>query len=713
MAGVRDITDLDEIAQSEALAEQQGGYRGRGPLMDLPPDSRALAEGNFLTNVGRAFSPPNVLRKAEDLVRAGSHGATAGYNERLKAALGGTELWKKGSELLGLEPTYPKTGSYEEALEAERRRFQEIPATTRIPAEIAGSVATTAVGGPIIGAAKVPGMANLTYYTTRLKHLPTWAKATGLGALWGAAYGSEQAPQGEFLKDAAIGGGIGAGIGLGSHAAIAPIRRVAGNLGTYMEGKISGEGAPKAIASALHADDMTIERMRQRVIGLPDSPTGRQATLADLGGENVRGLARGASGTPGPSKRIAIKAYQNRAKTEGARIRQSLEANIAPADYFKGTDEFVRKLSALGDEAYSSIYAKFPSIPITPKLAKILDTAEGKVVLKRVARLAKTEEATSRGDASRFLQDVESLVSGENPSLSLQSWDRIKRGLDSIIDTSAYRSAKNPRRLNDSGRVVNNLKNDLLKELDNLTGGPWSPYKAARGIYSNTKQLEAASELGYKFYGKNPKLIAQEMKNLSEIEKKAYRNGAVGRLDFETGQGSKGRVAANAISGGKNRREAIDVIFPRSQFNKGAFQNDLAVERYLSGSTKEIISGSRTTPMAEELLGFKKLVGSLAAILGSSGGIPGGHALVRASAGRRLVQSWLGAPKKLDEELTRKLTTKSREEQLALLNEIAPYIEGATRTPKWLQSLIIGATGQQAKSREITREMTTDREFIE
>src|SRR3990167_10067038 len=210
----------------------------------------------------------------DDFLAAGASGATSALADETAGLLG--------------------PGKYDENLAAARRRLESIPWYVRVPGE--------AVGGTMAALSVAPAMAG-TKVAEFAGRLPGWLQSTGLGALFGGAYGAGSAEGG--AGERAVGGGIGAATGaatgLATHGLVKGIQAGANTLGSYWRNLTDPKlAAQNKLGQALSRDEMSPARMGARLRDL-----GPQATVADAGGENVLGLARGATGTPGPAKNRA------------------------------------------------------------------------------------------------------------------------------------------------------------------------------------------------------------------------------------------------------------------------------------------------------------------------------------------------------------------------------------------------------------------------
>jgi hypothetical protein len=256
----------------------------------LPPDMRAMYEEaqkrGLLSKPGYVDA---AVRTIDDVVRSIARGATFGYADEIAA---------KMEELTG------RGGSYEQNLAKEQAQTADVSGLIRIPGEIGGAVAATVAAAPVRGVAGA---------VTGLSKLPGLARTVLGGAAGGALYGSEEAGPGNRLSlptvegaaIGAVGGPIAAGIARGVKAVVSPVK-----------------AALFDIERALQRDEITAEHAGKLIGAL--GAEGRAGTLADVGGENVRGLMERVSQTPGAGRTVATPFLETRQVQQASRIADDL-----------------------------------------------------------------------------------------------------------------------------------------------------------------------------------------------------------------------------------------------------------------------------------------------------------------------------------------------------------------------------------------------------
>lgn len=641
---------------------------------------------NMPWEVPTAESPrgPDLLaragRRAEDVLLSAEQGASARWADEITSA---------AESVISRRP-------YSEVHAEKKRRLAEIPLTTSLPAEAAGAIGTT-LASPHLAGGRIASSALARSYAK----LPKWLKATTLGTLWGAASGAGGADEG--IKERTIAAGAGGAWGFGSSAALSGAGALAKAVhgwapawSMYKAGRAPKPMAHKAFGQALEAD---VKAPGQAVAKL--EKLGSKAMLMDVGGENVVGLARGLAAIPGPTMEGIKSALKTRVAGEAERVTDAVRKNLALGDYFDNEDALLAKLKDIGSTAYQEAYQGYPSI-MTPKLAEILGDEIAQGALADAALIASQERLAGETkwlgevdreltEAARFATEVglmgrADLRPGISRGFSLETWDYIKQGYDTLLDRPAYKNEKTGK-LNKKGYAINLVRKRLVAELDKITGGDKGLYATARAKYGDTAERLKALREGAKFMGKHPDVITRELNELSEGSKTAYRNAAARAiLDIVDNVPDKGSVAQRLFNKSVNRKR-IATLFPeRGGFNE--FARTLLAEQRFTDVSSEVLHGSRTTPMAEEVSALKRMAGSVGAILFAKG--TSGASLVAAGVGRNLASRLVGEPTKFNRELARLLASRDRTEQLEALELIAPFVRPDSELSKLMQGMVVG-----------------------
>ena len=566
---------------------------------------------------------------AEDLGLSLGQGATFNLGDELYAGL--------SSELAGIAGKDVD----EESLLAERRaRLEEIPASTAVPGELLGALATAAIGGPAAGATKLGQAA---------AKLPGWVKASGLGGIYGGLFGFGGAEGGleERLESAGSGATVGGAAGAVGYPVVKGLSMAGGSILDALKRRY---GAPAASAmakvrQAMSRDEMSPQRLQQRLGAL-----GPQATIADVGGKNIGGLARHTASVPGPAQNRATILLNQRAEGEATRLGKSIARGLDPEDYYAAQDAFLQNMRTKAGPRYQAAYQAHPSIT-SPSLVKILNGQTGKRAVTEAIRLNKMD--LERG--AQVIDLEKAVKSGEIP---LEAWDDIKRGFDALVEKPLYQNAKTGG-YTKAGRGVLKLKSEILSQLDEATGGPGGLYAQARKIYAGEAEALGALRDGRKIFSRDPEQITIAMGKLSEAGKEAYRSGAARAMkDIIAKTPDKGS-AATRLAGNAQKRAQIRAVFPDNKSYR-ELQQALIAEKRFAQTRAKVDTGSMTEPRRAESEDALTLAGGVGGVVAGTqvGRILGGHTIMTAGMGRRVGTALMGKTKAHDLEVAKILFSR-------------------------------------------------------
>jgi len=652
---------------------------------DVPPpppgftiDDPTGSESTF--SVGKltvGFDKDKFTKGLDSLGRSLAQGMIGGYADEFAA---------KMNELVG-------SGTYEENIKSERAKDKEIPAGISVPGEIGGAVLSTLAAAPIVGPTKVAQV---------YAKLPAWLQTTGLGGLWGALFASGGAEGGtDRLTEGAIGAATGAVTGAALHGATAGVKKIYGGAANYIQGlRDPEEAAIRKLGGALSADDLTVQRLKGRLNFL-----GPQATIADAGRENVLGAVRGAAGSPGPAKTRVNTMMRLRGEQEGGRIIGDVKSLLGPGDYFAAEQDFLAKLSAGAKDAYKTAYKANPAIT-SKTLDRMLQHPIMKKALDEAAFIANTERTAGNvkwlgpvdEELTTLAREAYQLTGkpavprpGVAKGLSLETWDYVKRGLESVLDKPTFRNELTGK-LNKKGYAVDQLRRSLLKELDNATGGEaGSLYQAARDRYASDAELINALREGKEFFRQSPEAIKGAISDLSEAGKAAYRNGAA-RAVMDIVENTPDQAsAARRLFNKSMTRQKIQSIFPTKE-GFSAFSKRMVQEQRFAQTQQAITAGSRTSPMASEVSDAQRIAGNIGAVAGTK--VPGTHELVMSGIVRRAVQKLIGPNTETSSALVNMAVSRDPKVIERALKLMEPYAVKDPETYQMLRSVLMAGIQQ-------------------
>ena len=262
--------------------------------------------------------------------------------------------------------------------------FDEQLATERANLRTAGEEFPITSGAGLITGGVAQGLKAAQLAGQSLQQIPRLPRLIGIGAGEGALFGAGTAED-DRLKGAGRGAAIGAvatPVGAGVMnligRAVAPIGSAVGRAAFNTPRR----QAERVIRAALERDDIDPRDINQLLRGL-----GSSSTMADLG-ENLSGLARGASAKPGPTRTVASAFLNNRQRGQQARLLDA--AGVGDVDNFKQAfSQVMNTRSSAAAPLYNEAYSS--GLAITDDLARLLARPTMQKSLKRAATILADE----------------------------------------------------------------------------------------------------------------------------------------------------------------------------------------------------------------------------------------------------------------------------------------------------------------------------------
>jgi hypothetical protein len=502
-------------------------------------------------------SHKTVLNYVDDAVRAAAQGATFGWADPIAARMGA---------LTG-------QGTYKENLTRERAQTAQIPGAIRYPAEIAGALATVPVTA---GGAALAGV----------ERLPWLARTIGGGAAGGALYGAGEAAPGERMTGAGEGAAIGGVLG--------PIAAGAGNVASRIYGGVRNAlmpqtGAATDVARAVARDELSATELARRAAEAQALRPG--ATLADVGGENVRGVLERVAQTPGAGRTIVTPFLSARQTGQRARLASDLET-------LTGTKQTA--VEAIDQTMADRAGAARPLYGIAFDFNARLDP--------EVAAAWERETSTGYGRSivlnPNFRRTLQTEYGIRDPAqaplmVQIDAWKKIAD--DQIAD--AIRSGQG-----NKARVLTGMRDRILEVVDEANPA----YPAARASWAGPSKYLDAIESGKDILA--PKLTAQEVMRdfarLGESEQEAYRIGAVSAIVARMGNDPAKFGDMTKYLRSPAMREKVAAIMPTAEARE-KWQRILSFEISSSELTGRALGGSATARRLAERDEAASLVGDL------------------------------------------------------------------------------------------------------
>lgn len=543
-------------------------------------------------------------------------GATFGLSDEMgAAALTAAKL--PGTLLSGRIPSWEQIGgSYDKELSARRENadvFRENNPYLGRGLEFLGGLAT---GGALKTAAGVAA-------PTVMQTATTAAKA---GAVSG--FGDAEGGWKERVEGAGMGAALGGAIGLAAVPVMKGGSLLLGRAGRALGIGDSEKTASQLLLKAFRDDGIPPDQIAARMDAWQASGAKPEA-LFDLGGENVRRLARTSAGRSGPGTDRAAAFLEGRQADQAGRVAGDVETTLG-----QSADDFHAALGALKTQRSTTAAPKYEAAftRITPtadeyaKVARFVNDPIGQDALQKGLRIAELEHLARgepfnpatfgvvRGEGGRFVIQPDTVP-------NLRFMDAVKRGYDDIVE--GFRSPVTGRlQLDQYGRAVNDARaayTGTLREMYpryggalDAWGGPSQMIDAAnrgRGIF-NLKDAEIAG------------LSVSARANPAEAE--AFRLGVAQAIRDRIANTQDGADVVKRFFGSPRRRELLAAAFP----NKAAFDAFEALMKreasmYRNAQFVSPRTGSQTALRQADDEGFGGQAVDIAGDLAMSAALPG------------------------------------------------------------------------------------------
>lgn len=556
------------------------------------PSAKNPQTGEELLFDGKAWQPkaaPATTKSVLNAIRTGGEqGATFGWGDEIRG------LHEASGMPAGLAATFPglspmvggarmlmgdqgAQGRYDTTVAQERQAIAD--AQRQHPyitggSEIAGGVAATLPLGGLVGAAR---------------GLPALLRFTGLGAAQGAVQGAGTATGGvmDRLPATGTGAAVGAAVGAALPYAISGAARV----GQGVRNLFSPEAnVAYDMGRALLRDGDTAQSLAQRAGQLASDRPG-VATLADAGGENVKGLVERVAQTPGAGRTTVVPALTGRQQGQMNRIADDLRD-------FTGTRQTamqaVDQTMAARSQASKPLYDQAMNFNAqsAPEVVTAWEGATGTGWGRSILGSA---------DFRKTLQTEYGIANPKDAPLMVQI-DAWKKEVDGIVG-EAVRGGNSRR-----AQVLSQMRDRVVQAVDDANPA----YAQARAAWAGpTRYMEAVEE------GRNilsPRVSAEELaarvQKLSGGEQEAYRIGAVSSIIGRMGNDPAKLADMTKYLRSPEVRAKIAAIMPDQQ-SAEAFLRRLDFEVGASELTGRSLGNSATARRLAERQDADNIMGDL------------------------------------------------------------------------------------------------------
>ncbi|MDX1222691.1 hypothetical protein GOL85_13260 [Sinorhizobium medicae] len=331
------------------------------------------------------------------------------------------------------------------------------------------------------------------------------------GAVYGGLYGAGSGEGAvDRATDAVSGAVMGGAIGGAVPVVAGGVKKVVKPVADAVKARVNPAGyANEKIAERLADSNMSASQAAARM-------DREGLSLADVGGNSTRSLLRTTTNIPGKAQDTVGSKLTLRQMGQGDRLKAAVSRTLADPDgYLAAKDDIAQTAQQLAKPLYDQAYRK--PVHYSESLEAILETPAGKEALRRAEILAANEQVPFQQLFINVADDGASATVRRVPDT--RGWDYIKRGMDDMIDAGKDSITK---KLSNEARIINNLKDRMLSEIDSANPA----YKAARQAWGGQQSLDNALEFGRDAMNQSPEAVRRQIFKFGPAEKEAARAGA-------------------------------------------------------------------------------------------------------------------------------------------------------------------------------------------
>ncbi len=316
---------------------------------------------------------------------------------------------------------------------------------------------------------------------------------------------------------------------------IGAVTGAAGAMGTAraLESAVSPATNVSAdLARALMRDGDTVETLGSRLTQARQIRP--NATVADVGGENVRGLVERVAQTPGAGRTTVVPALTQRQQAQAIRLSGDLSSLTgARQSAFDATQETMAARAQAATPLYRTALDDGDKALWSPELERLSSSPTVRAAMQGAVRIWRDNAIADGYGAMNPGALVDrggqlSFLSGRVPVFpNLQFWDYTKRILDDKV-SAALRAGQNQK-----ARALTALTRNLRGDLDSQVPS----YAAAREAWGGPSQYLDAIEEGRSILSKNitSEELAANLAEMTEAQREGYRIGAVSSIRSKMG----------------------------------------------------------------------------------------------------------------------------------------------------------------------------------
>lgn len=488
-----------------------------------------LAESRRL---GRQITPG----QTEAAIRGFAQGATLGLGEEIGAGV--SALGALGDDDETVSERYRRLRDEQRA--QQRLARQAHPITTAV-GEAAGGLA-----GGIAGAGRAVAGQTLRQAIPRL---------AGIGGAEGAVAGygfTEAEDPTAQAADVATGAAIGGALGVAVPAVGAGLSRAARRVVAPFTAE---RRVARQIEADLRADDLTVAQAEARLAENPN------LILADLG-ENMQQRLGAIANQPGPAAQRARDILETRNINQLDRLRPQFEEALGSQGVLEASRQATRRAQQASQPLYEEAYAS--ELRGTARLQELMGRDAAQAALRRAHRKAINEG-----------------VDITQPGSNVRIMDYVQRALN---DRQRASLATAP----DDARIIRNLRNDILAEVDRQVPA----FRDARRIWAGEFANQDALDFGGRVFREPTPQLREAYNEMSAAEQDHFRIGVFDAIIDRLGTKVE---TANLIQDFRKPkiREAMEIAFDNPQLFR-EFERTIGDERLMFETMRKALQGSPT-----------------------------------------------------------------------------------------------------------------------
>ncbi len=389
---------------------------------------------------------------------------------------------------------------------------------------------------------------------------------------------------------------LGATAGMGAGVALPTVAGMVPRLMDRFSMNPAERSAGKAVLGDFGRADEAADRLRTLAakmragarMAVPD-----EGTVGETLGPQGNALAHAAIANPNPESTGYTQQLAERQSAAPARAAEHINQAMAPSQYEDAERLFLKNLSENSKPLYLDAFQRFPTVNSPVFNKDIMNSPAGQEAV---------QSAAERWSELHPGEPVGPVVPGNmTQSPALEFHQLVREELDDKISRLRKGVQSGTERKKDLN-AVRSLRNEYVNDLNNLTGGDHSPYRAAAAQYQSDAATLDALHDGRDNFLKNseewsPARIQEHLSKLDFSQRDAFRSGAAEALFRLIGKSGDSANPFNRIAGNPDIRAKVSALFEDPK-QGDRFLQALSNEAELHTSGKELLKSAGKAPLA-------------------------------------------------------------------------------------------------------------------